>query len=416
MKDRLVPGYQFPDEFVLPAYAGNSIANIPTTVAEMLSASVVGLPPLTAALWKPLADNVRKVVLLVVDGFGWNLLTQERERMVGLLAQTAVTGKLTSIFPSTTVAALTTLWTAMAPAQHGLVGLRLFMPEYATTTQMLKFTPTFGNYPDALVEAGLKPKEFLAGDGFAEQLTRAGVQSYALKGREIVDSALSQMHDRGINKEYGFSSAADMFVLLRQLLAEKHDQRLFVNAYWPMVDTLEHVYGWDHPSVAAELRNVLHLFETEFINQLSASARKDTAVFIVADHGQVICPPEQQIYLEDHPELNKMLLMRPSGEPRTAYLHAKHGCRNDIVAYINERLGHAMVAIPAGNALTEGLLGDLPHAPAASERVGDVIVTMRSGHLLLTETDREKAKRMVGRHGGMTADEMFVPWLGLRLD
>ncbi|MCP4426181.1 MAG: alkaline phosphatase family protein, partial [Chloroflexi bacterium] len=240
-----------PDEFLRPDYDGRSIANIPATVAALLDAPFAGLPPLEEPLWRPLA-GVKRVVALLVDAWGWNLLSQERERIGGLLSTAAVQGQLTSIFPSTTVAALSSLWTGAAPSQHSLVGLRLFMPDYAVITQMLSFTPTFGKYPDALIDAGLEPETFLAVPGFAEQLATAGVETHAFKGRSIVNSALSQMHDRGVAREHGVSSLADMFVQMRHLLEEKAGEPLFVNAYWPMVDTLSHIYGWNHESVAAE--------------------------------------------------------------------------------------------------------------------------------------------------------------------
>ena len=404
-----------PSEFLAPDYGGGSIANVPATVAALLDVPFVGLPPLRDELWRPLA-GVKRVVVLLIDAWGWNLLAQEREHLAGLLGQTAVSAAITSIFPSTTVAALSSVWTGTAPAQHGMVGLRLFMPDYAVITQMLHFTPAFGKYPDALVKAGLEPEDFLAVPGFAEQLAAAGVDSYAFKGRDIVDSALSKMHDRGITADFGVSSLADMFVQIRQLLEAKAGEKLFVNAYWPLVDTLSHIYGWDKEPVAAELRAILYLLQAELFGKLSVEGRRDTAVFLMADHGQVVTPKAQRIHLEDHPQLQQMLLMRPAGEPRTAYLYAKHGRQADILQYIHENLSHAMAAFPAEAALAAGLLGPLPHAAQTTERVGDVIVTMRQGYVLLTPPEREKADKMQGRHGGMTAAEMQVPWLGFRLD
>jgi hypothetical protein len=404
-----------PAECLRPDYDGGSIANVPATVAALLGVPFAGLPPLRDELWRPLA-GVKRVVVLLVDAWGWNLLAQERENLAGLLGRTAVADSITSIFPSTTVAALSSAWTGAAPAQHGLVGLRLFMPDYAVITQMLHFTPAFGKYPNALIKAGLEPETFLAVPGFAEQLTAAGVASYAFKGREIVNSALSKMHDRGVTADYGVSSLADMFVQMRQLLEAKAGEKLFVNAYWPMIDTLSHIYGWNGEPVAAELRAIMLLLEIELLNKLSLAARRDTAVFIMADHGQVLTPKTQRIHLDQHPRLQEMLLMRPSGEPRTTYLYAKHGRQADIVQYINQELSHAMVAFPAEAALAAGLLGPLPHAAQTAERVGDVIVTMREGYVLLTPPEREKADKMQGRHGGMTEAEMRVPWLGFRLD
>lgn len=404
-----------PDDFLWPDYEGRSIGNIPATVAAMLRVPFTGLPPLRPALWQPLGE-VRRVVLLLVDSLGWNLFEQARPYLDSVLREAAVVGQLTSIFPSTTVAALSTLWTGLAPAQHGLVGLRLFFPEYAVAAQMLRFSPVFRSYPDALIEAGLKPESFLHGPGFAQQLAAGGVPTHAFKGYEIIDSALSKMHNRGVAGDHGIATVADLFVQMRLLLEKTAGEPLYLSAYWPTIDGLSHLYGWGHASVMAELRAIFAQLDVEFLQPLSAAARRDTALFIAADHGQVVSPPEQHVQLEDHPELRQMLLMRPTGEPRVAYLYARQGRQRDVVDYINERLGQAMVAISAEEALDAGLFGPSPHAPATRERLGDVVVIMRQGYILLTAAEKEKAEKMIGRHGGMAAAEMQVPWLGFRLD
>lgn len=404
------------DEFTWPAYADGSIANVPATVAALLDVPFQGLSPLREGLWRPLLPGVKRVVLVILDALGSNLLAQEADGVAWLREKTAVSGQITSIFPSTTVAALSSLWTGAAPARHGLVGLTLFFPQFATAGQMLAFTPAFRRFPDALIDAGLQPEEFLAVPGFAEQLAAGGVPTYAFKGAKIIDSALSKMHGRGVTKDVGIKTAADMFVRLRELLEEKTEERLYACAYWPTIDTLSHDYAWTGASVAAELHTLLAQFDKELLQALSPAARRETAVFLVADHGQVPTPPEQHIFLDDHPQLQEMLFMRPVGEPRVAYLYARHGRQQAIINYINENLSHAMIALSAEAVLQAGLLGPDGAAPVAAERIGDVVAIMRAGYAFLMPHQKEHTSRMLGRHGSMTTAEMMVPWWGFRLD
>jgi predicted AlkP superfamily pyrophosphatase or phosphodiesterase len=409
-----------PDEFVRPDYTGRSIANVPATVAALLGVPFAGLPPLAESLWRPLDGDVQRVVVLLVDAFGWNLFQQEESRLGGLLARAAVRGSLTSIFPSTTVAALSSLWTGVAPAQHGLLGLRLFMPEDAVLAQLIHFTPNFATFPNSLVDAGLEPAAFLHAPGFGEQLAAAGIPAYSFKGSDIKRSPLSQMHDRGVKKQYGYVTAAELFVQMRTLLEETAGSPLYAWAYWPAVDTLSHIYGPFHPAVAAEVRNITNLFQTELLDALSPAARRNTVFCLLADHGQVETPASQRIYLDYHPQLEKMLLMRPAGEPRTAYLYSRHGCQAAVLDYLHSHFSQAMTALSSEEALAAGLFGPEPYAPEAANRLGDVVAIMRSGYTLLTGKERKagehKGKFMAGRHGGMTAGEMEVPWLGMRLD
>lgn len=405
---------QLPDEFILPAYDGRSIANIPAAAAEILHVPFQGLPPLHADLWQPLAGGAKRVVLLVLDAFGWNLLQAEAANLERLVKKAGVVGQLTSIFPSTTVAALSSLWTGAAPAQHGMLGFTMFLPEFATATEMLRFTPVFAHHPNALVEAGLEPEAFLHWPGMAEQLARFGVPTYSFKGREIVGSALSKMHGRGLAADQGVVTFADMLTQMGQLLHEKADESLFVFGYWPVIDTLSHFRLWDGAATRAEARQLFHQIEHEFLNRLTAVARQDTLFFITADHGQVALP--DYIFLEDHPRLQEMLLMRPTGEHRVSYLYAKHGRTDDILHYLQTHLSHALVAVRSDEALAAGLFGPAPHTAVALDRLGDITVIMRGGYRLLIRAQEKKARQMIGGHGSMTHAEMLTPWLGYRLD
>ena len=404
-----------PPEFLPPAYNGGSIANVPATVAALLQVPFVGLPPLPDPLWQPLGSDIKRVVLITLDALGKNLLEQEADRLP-FLDETAVRGQLTSIFPSTTAAALSSLWTGSPPAQHGLIGLFLLFPEYGAIGQLLNFSPIFGKYPDALIHAGLKPEEYLQTPGMAEQLAAGGIPTYAFKGAEIVDSALSKMHGRGVAHSVGAYSMADMMVEISQLLEEKAGQSLFINAYWPAIDTISHMRGWNSPQTAAELHALWQQIHVTLRQSLSPAARRQTALFIVADHGQMVCPISRHVYLDDHPQLNEMLLMRPAGEPRVAYLYAKQGRVQDILDYVNKNMADVATAVSTTEALNAGLFGPAPYATQLDNRLGDVILIMRHNHLFVTSLEKELVERMCGWHGGMTHAEMQVPWLGFRLD
>jgi predicted AlkP superfamily pyrophosphatase or phosphodiesterase len=385
-------------------------------VAALLGTPFNGLPPLYENYWRPFQCKTKRVILLLLDAFGWNLFQQERPRLEWLVEQSAVQDKLTSIFPSTTVAALSSLWTGYAPAQHGMVGLRLFFPEYAALVQMIRFTPNFINMPAALVEAGTIPEQFLAVPGFAEQLSAAGIPAHSFKGKDIIHSPLSLMHDRGIHKQHSYVTTADLFVQLRQLLEETAGKELYVNAYWPAIDTITHVQGPDGESVAAELHAVLAQLKKELFDKLSPAARSETVLIITGDHGQIRTTPDHSITLADHAGIKDNILMRPAGEPRVLYLYARQGRKQALIEYINHSLAEAAIAFDAEEMLDSGLLGPRPHAPLSLDRMGDVVVLMRANYILVDPDEAHKVNRLNGRHGGMTPEEMDIPWLGFQLD
>lgn len=406
----------WPDEFVLPQYNGRSIANVPATVASILQVPFKGMPPLKNELWQPFTVGAKRVVLLIIDAMGWNLLQLMEEELAPVLRHTAVYDQITSVFPSTTVAALSSFWTGAAPAQHGLVGFQLFFPEFAAGGQMISFTPVLGKFPDALIEAGLQPETFLQWPGVAEQFAAGGVPTYAIKGRGIVDSTLSKMHGRGVAANFGVFTFSDLLVQMGELLQEKAGEKMYLSAYWPTIDTLSHFYNWNGTAVQAEMRSLLHQIKTEFLEKLTAVARQDTVFFIVADHGQTTYKPNQQIPLTSHPRLEEMLLMRPLGGVREIYLYARQGQIANVVNYINEELGDKLYALPTEAALASGLFGPPPIAQQTPQRLGDVLVLARDGHIFYPPAEQKMVDEFKAGHGGLSPAEMQVPWLGFRLD
>ncbi len=407
---------ELPGDLVAPDYQSGTLANIPATLAALLGAPFEGLPPLREELWRPFAGRTERVILLLIDSFGHHLYWQQRENLAWFFDKAHIAGTITSVFPSTTVAALSSLWTGYAPAQHGLIGLRLFFPDLGVIGEMLRFSPVFGSYPGALLEAGLEPKSFLAVPGFAQQLAGAGIPTHAFKNYNIIHSALSQMHGRGVAANYPIFTAADLLVQLCRLLEDTAGQPLYASAYWPDIDTLMHVNGPDHASVVAELQALLSLLKRDLLDRLSPKARRDTVLFVTGDHGQVLAPPDKGIDIAKDPTLQSLLLMRAAGEPRTAYLYARQGKKKDLIAHLTQAYSEQLVALDAEEALESGLFGPQPFARVTRSRIGDVVATMRDGHLLLNSDEAGKAAKMIGRHGGLSAAEMEVPWLGFHLD
>lgn len=411
---------QLPAELIMPNYGtsgrfGTTIANIPATVAALLDVSLEGsLPPLPEALWRPLGKASR-IVVLIIDALGQNLLDHERERLLGVLEQTALQETITSIFPSTTVNCLSSMWTGYAPAQHGLVGLNLYFPDLGAVGQMIQFTPRFGRYPDALITAGVQPENFLPVPAIAEQLGHSGINTYAFKGRDIVNSALSKVHGRGVTGNHGAVTFADLLSQMRQLLETKLEEKMYVCGYWPTIDTLSHYYTAYGDATIHELRALFKQIETVFLKELSAAARKDTLFFIVADHGQ-IADSGQAIEVNNLPELKNLLLIKGAGEPRVPYLYAKQGQVGTLLTYLQTNFPEEIAPYPSSWLVEQGLFGPSPYADALPERLGDVTGIMKKGALFLTdEKDKKLYTWFKSGHGGLTEDEMIVPWLAFAL-
>ncbi|MSP12254.1 MAG: alkaline phosphatase family protein [Chloroflexi bacterium] len=409
-------------EFVLPVYGGRSIANLPATMAEMLGVHFPQSLPLAAELWQHRIPHARKIVLLILDAVGYDsfqrLLADEiprGEKVWSDLLPAGVYAPLTSVFPSTTTAALTSLCTGRTPQEHGSLSFRLHLRQFGLSVNMITLDPVgmMRGGSRILPELGFVPEEFLAVPSTAEVFEALGIPFHTVGYYHFEGSFLSRIHYRGARRWRRYISLGDMWYHLGRILEENADQKLIVQAYWPSADSLQHTYG-PHPGIlGAELRIISASFQTEFLATLSSRAREETVFMLVADHGQVSVPAEQQINLRHHPELMDMLVTLPVGEVRAPYLYARQGYKQAVIEYVNTRLPHAGIALDANFLLQGGLFGHGPLAPETPARIGDVVIIGRRGYTFYTPPERLELQ---GRHGSLTAEEMVVPWLCARLD
>jgi len=409
-----------PPPFVIPRYDGLSVANVPATIGEVLDAPVGTLPPLDDHLWRHLAgDRVDRVVLLILDAVGWERLRralgEDASTAAWLTSVGATIAPVTAIFPSTTTATLTTLWTGVPPAQHGLLGYRLWMREFGTVADMIHLAPAAYGLGGSLKDAGLDTATFLPVPRVVDQLAASGVRSYVHMPRAIQGSGLSELHFRGATALTGFLGLGDCMVLARERLEATAGQRALVAVYWDTIDSLSHARGPDQAHWEAEWQVILHAVRTHLVGPLSAAARRRTLLVITADHGHNTPAPDREIALSDHPGLWAELLVPPTGDRRAAYLHAVQGRRDGVRHYIETRLGHAFHVVDSDAALAAGLWGPGRPAGEARFRAGDLVLLARDGYTL-SPVPSDPTRFTRGRHGSLWPDEALVPWIAWRLD
>jgi hypothetical protein len=134
---------------------------------------------------------------------------------------------------------------------------------------------------------------------------------------------------------------------------------------------------------------------------------------VLADHGGVSTPPGAAVRLDHHPVLQDALSLPPLGEPRTPFLHARGDSLAHLQAYVEGQLGDAFVTLTREQVLQSGLLGPGPIYSETPHRLGDLVCVARGDHYLARS---EGSTLSLGRHGGLSAREMLIPWLGVRLD
>jgi hypothetical protein len=413
-------GYEhLPEDFVWPRYEGLSVGNIPATVARLLGARPRRLlPPLRADLLDGLTDGVRRIVLLLVDGLGWEqlqrMLAQDDTLIFHRLAERGRLLPLTTVFPSTTNNVLATLRTGVSPVQHGLLAYELYLREWQMAVECISFSPLAAQGSAALEDWGFEGETFLPVPSLAQLLSVQGVLTYQVIAKHIMGGALSQMYFRGMREIYPHVFASDFWYTVREVLQAHRNDRFLLSAYWSAVDTLGHHHGPRHGTALNEVRALSHLLKTSFLNELEPADREGTLLLMLADHGHVTTPAERGIALEDHPALADMLRLPTLGESRAPFFYARPGHLDAARAYLEEHFADQMLYLDQGEVLDSGLLGPGDPYREVEHRLGDLVGLMKAD--VAFARDHDNLEHLRGRHGGLTAAEMLVPLLAVRLD
>ncbi len=413
-----LPGVDLGDDFIYPCYDGQSILNIPASICKIMDVPIFGESPLRSEILDPLGNGVQRVILILMDALALHRLQRwVNEPKHGALVwknliQDGLLAPLTSISPSTTSAALTTLWTGRSPAAHGILGYEVWLKEYGVVCNMILHSPaTFKGGVGSLSQAGFKPQTFLPTPTFGPHLKKYGVIPHAFQHYSIAHSGLSQTFMQDVNI-HAFETPTDLWINMRQQIEENLGERMYAWTYWGHVDGLSHFHGPDDQRPEAEFLQFSAAFEKFFLNQLSAEARKNTMVILTADHGQIHTPINPDFALKNHPGLNDLLHMQPTGENRLMYLYVRPGKRDAVKKYFESHWPGQFVVTDSEKAVQSGLFGSKPAGPTLGERTGDLIVAARENAYLWWP---KKDNFMFGRHGGLHEQEMLVPFLAVRL-
>ncbi|MEY2402505.1 MAG: hypothetical protein QOD38_56, partial [Acidimicrobiaceae bacterium] len=118
---------------LVPDYGGACISNVVPVLLER---------PDVAPDWMPAAAlEADRVVLLLLDGLGWEQLQARRHLAPTLAAMEG--GPIATVLPTTTATALTSLATGTPPGEHGVVGYRVNV--HGEVLNILRWTTAAGD-------------------------------------------------------------------------------------------------------------------------------------------------------------------------------------------------------------------------------------------------------------------------------
>jgi hypothetical protein len=333
--------------------------------------------------WMPsCVKGARQVVLLVIDGLGWHQLQKNIEHCPTLAAMQG--SSITTVAPTTTVSALTSITTGLAPAEHGLVGYRIDMG--ARVMQMLKWGDEKGDlrnmYPPDLIQPC---PPFM------------GASVPVLSKAELEGSAFTEAHLRGVRAR-GWRAASSIAVEVGQLLRSGEK---FIYAYYDGVDKIAHERGFGS-FYEAELASA-----DAIVKKIQESLTPGAVLIVTADHGQVMVGTNT---MPPHPEVMAMVAYQ-SGEGRFRWLHARDGVQVELLARATTHHSNVAWVASKEQVIDENWLG--PRLGSATrKRLGDVVLVPREP-ISFDDAADTGPFILQCRHGALTDDELDVPLLAM---
>ena len=355
---------------VLPDYSGACVSNLVSALIEHPDGDYPWIP-------EDLSD-VSQVALLVLDGLGWNQFQERRASLPNL--DRLAKSRITTVCPTTTATALTSITTGLCPGEHGVIGFRMLVN--GEVLNVLRWATGRGDAREVIHPADVQPNPAF-GAQRPPVVTRA----------EFVATGFTEAHLDPV-RFLGYRMPSTMTTEVVRLLRAREP---FVYAYYDGIDKVAHEYGlgehYDAELAACD----------QMVGYLAANLPPDSALVVTADHGQVDVG-DRVVKLS--PGIQS-LVRHQSGEGRFRWLHSVPGGHVELFDACRDAVSDSAWVVTLEQVIDEQWFGPTL-APRAKAVLGDVALVPFEPIAFSDPADTGPFE-LVSRHGSMTPDEVYVP-------
>lgn len=381
-----------------------------------------------------LGDAQAPIVMVLVDGLGWQMLRERAGHTPNLRRLLADSDYLHTCAPSTTAAALTTLATGVYPGAHAMVG-------YAVRDPLLRGHLGAGHVPGPgdvfdLITFKNSSHDPLTWQSVPTLIERANAKANAGCGPQLGAVSIGRSKFAGS----GLSLAA--WRGFKHIGVDALDQRPYqayraikegaklVYLYVGELDHAGHNHGW-HSDKWLEALEALDAMVGQLFRRLPTGTR----IVLTADHGMVDTDRHHRIDLAKEKELAKDVVA-VAGEsrflqlyvpddvasapaagspglgvagPRGAGVVVENSGREELAQSVAKRwaefLGDRAIWVGTDPSPLMGAL-----SPGARAAVGDVLVALNDNWTVVdSRVQSFHATQLIGVHGSLTPAELEVP-------
>jgi predicted AlkP superfamily pyrophosphatase or phosphodiesterase len=405
--------------FVQPQYKTDCISNIPNTILQLLQTQKSN-SPLTDRL-RINQKDINKVVLLVVDGFGFNQFLNHYKQNPFLtnLTKEGEVFPLTSVYPSQTTNAMTTLNTGLTPQEHGLFEYFIYLKDIGIVNA-LRFERIGTKTKSKLVSQGYDPKIMFSSQNIQQKLVKQGISAFTHMNESNASNTCTKLVFEGSTIVPSYKTSDAIVKLRKQIQKTSGGAYFFVHL--ETLDTIAHEYGPESEEFNAELQTITCLLQTELVEKISPKSAKETLLLMTADHGEVQVNPQETVYLglNSEPILNAQVgsdhrRIMPIGSPRDLFLHIKEKKIQQTKEALKQKIGEKAHILETKEAIDLGLFGLGKPRDGFLERTGNLLILPNRNETFWFEHRSGRRINLIGQHGGLSKDEMLVPFAAAKL-
>ena len=319
----------------------------------------------------------KNVVTILCDGMGSNIMDRVLPSDSFLIKNRLK--PITTVFPATTVAAITSMMTGLNPVETGMLGWDMYYKDIdKTITVFMNSEKGDFEYKPLQEAIDYNNKHMIRKTIMDEINEKTDYKGYTL-------------FPFGKN---AYKNLDDMYKIIEDKCNE--DGMKYIYAYDTDPDHTMHEIGCDKPKIKDIIEDI-----NRRVEELSSKI-KDTLIFVVADHGH---HNVENIFIKDYPDIEECLLRNTSLEPRAINFFIKPDKQNIFVELFNKYFVNDFDLHSMKDVIGSKLFGDGVENEIFRDALGDYLAIGKTDKTLLYE----ESEVLKSQHAGYTDDEILVP-------
>ena len=387
--------------------------NIPDSILEILSTGKQKSLPMD--VFDKDNFDYDNLVLALIDSMGWNSLFQNTNASAfRFLENNSLISKLSSQFPATTAAEVTTMHAGIPVSEHGVFEWFYYEPKVDDVIAPIIFSYA-GDKNRETLKGKIEPKLILPKQTLYKKLNEKNIETHIVCLNDYIDSSYSSVVFKGA-KITGFRILKEGLEKIESIIKQEGNKKKYINLYYGNLDTVGHAFGPDSKEFKKELVMILNNLK-DFCEKIK-KINKKTLVLVTADHGQKQIDLNKTQYVNllfpqiiSYLKINKNgLPIVLAGSPRDMFLYVKDEFLEKTKSILDNKLKDALI-IKTHDLVKENFFGTKNISKDLKQRLGNLAIFPVKDNGIWWFQKEKFELSYKGHHGGLLPEEMEVPFI-----